>query len=62
MMLLLQHLVLVLVFNLCTVVLSPGGWVRKHLCEQLSGLLQAAFHLPPTASQLLLQALFIELC
>jgi hypothetical protein len=42
------------------VIVLPGGWVKRQLCEPLSALLLAAAHLPPTASQLLLQALFIE--
>jgi hypothetical protein len=42
------------------VVVWSGGRVRRQLCEPLSSLFQAAAHLPPTASLLLLQALFIE--
>jgi hypothetical protein len=34
--------------------------VRRQLCELLSALFQTAAHLPPTASYLLLQALFTE--
>jgi hypothetical protein len=38
----------------------PGGWIRRQLCEPLSALFQAAVHLLPTISHLLLQALFTE--
>jgi hypothetical protein len=37
-------------------------WVRRQLCRPLSALFQAVAHLPPVASQLLLQALFIAVC
>jgi hypothetical protein len=37
------------------VVVLPGGWVRRQLCELLSALFQAAAHLPPTVSRLLLR-------
>jgi hypothetical protein len=38
------------------VVFLPGVWVRRQLCEPLLA------HLPPTASRLPLQALFIAVC
>jgi hypothetical protein len=57
--LLLQHPVLVLFLLSSTVVVSPGGWVRRQLCEPLSAVIQAAAHLPHTASWPLLKALFI---
>jgi hypothetical protein len=43
-----------------SVIVSPGGWVKRQLCEPLSALFQAIAHLPPTVSRLLLQALFTE--
>jgi hypothetical protein len=41
------------------VVVSPGGWVWRQLCEPLSALFEAVAHLPLTVSRLLLQALFV---
>jgi hypothetical protein len=41
------------------VVVSPGVWVWRQLCEPLSALFEAAAHLPPPVSWLQLQALFI---
>jgi hypothetical protein len=41
-------------------VVSPGGWVRRQLCEPLSALFQAGAHLLPNVSHLLLQALFTD--
>jgi hypothetical protein len=43
------------------VVILPGGWVRRQLCEPLSALFQAVVYLPHTVSRLLLQALFTAL-
>jgi hypothetical protein len=40
------------------VAVSPGGWVRRQLCELLSALFQVVAHISLTVSWLLLQALF----
>jgi hypothetical protein len=43
-----------------SVVVSPGCWARRQLCELLPVLFQAVAHLLPSVSCLLLQALFSE--
>jgi hypothetical protein len=59
-MLLLQHPVLCWYLSSGPVIVLPDGWVRRQLCEPLSVLFQAVAHLPPTLSQLLLQAFFTD--